>query len=355
MKKKPWKNVPDDEDLFVPHEFVADPGQGALRIDKFLTEKVHKVTRNRVQNAIRAGFVTVNDGEVKPNYKVRPHDRIVFRMPRPIDPEVTLEAQDIPLDIRFEDEHLLVVYKPAGMVVHPGVGNWNGTLVNALMHHYKGNAFPVMEGNPENRPGLVHRLDKDTSGLLVIGKTEEAIYKLARQFFDHTVHRRYQAIVWGEPEADEGRIENYLGRHEKFRTKMAVMEEEKEGKHSVTHWKMLERLYYVSLMEMRLETGRTHQIRVHMQNAGHPLFNDEKYGGNRIRKGTIFSKYQQFVDNLFKILPRQALHAKELGFVHPITGEDMMFVSELPEEMEKCLERWRTYLSDRKSKLALDS
>lgn len=352
MKRKLWKNVPDD-DLFEPHLFVADPGQGVMRIDKFLTEKVHKVTRSRVQNAIKAGFVTVNEEEVKPNYKVRPNDRIIFRMPRPIDEAVTLEAQDIPLDIVYEDEHLLVVHKPAGMVVHPGVGNWQGTLVNALMHHYQGQSLPVMEGNPENRPGLVHRIDKDTSGLLVIGKTEDAIYKLARQFFDHTVHRRYVAIVWGEPEEEEGTIESFIGRHPKFRTKMTVADDERDGKWSVTHWKMLEPLYYVSLVEMRLETGRTHQIRVHMMHKGHPLFNDEKYGGDRIRKGTVFSKYQQFVDNLFKILPRQALHAKELGFVHPATGEEMMFVSELPEEFEKCLERWRTYVSDRKSKLNL--
>ena len=350
MRRNLRKYVPDD-DLFEPYLFIVDPKQSAIRLDKFLTDKVFKVTRSRVQNAIKAGMVTVNEEEVKPNYKVRPHDRIEFRMPRPIDEAITLQPQDIPLDIRYEDEHLLVVHKPAGMVVHPGVGNWSGTLVNALMFHYQ--SLPVMQGNPDNRPGLVHRIDKNTSGLLVIGKTEEAIFRLAKQFYDHTVHRRYQAIVWGEPDEDKGTIENYIGRHQRFRKKMAVQEDERHGKWSCTHWRMLERLYYVSLLEMRLETGRTHQIRVHLSHAGHPLFNDEKYGGDRIRKGTVFSKYQQFVDNCFKILPRHALHAKELGFVHPITGEEMMFISDLPEEFEQCLERWRTYVTDRKTKLSL--
>lgn len=351
--KRQFKNSLNDDDLFEPHLFIADPKQGPVRLDKFLTDRVFKITRSRVQNAIKAGMVTVNEEEEKANYKIRPGDRVEFRMPRPLDEAVTLQPDDIPLDIRYEDDHIMVVHKPAGMVVHPGVGNYRRTLVNALVHYFNGKDLPVMEGNPENRPGLVHRIDKNTSGLLVLGKSEEAIYKLAKQFFDHTVHRRYQAIIWGEPEEDEGTIENYVGRHPRFRTKMTVLEDEKNGKWACTHWKVLERLYYVSLIELRLETGRTHQIRIHMMHQGWPLFNDEKYGGDRIRKGTIFSKYKQFVENTFKVMPRHALHAKELGFVHPITGEEMLFTSELPDSMQQCLERWRNYVADRRAKLTL--
>ncbi len=343
----------NDDEILQSHLFIADPKQGPVRLDKFLTDKVFKVTRNRVQNAIKAGLVFVNgDDLVKSNYKVRPGDRIEFMIPKPYDEAVTVQPDEIPIDIRYEDEHLLVVYKPAGMVVHPGIGNYRRTLVNALVFYF--NDLPVMAGNPENRPGLVHRIDKNTSGLLVVAKTDEAVFKLAKQFQNHTIHRRYQAIVWGEPAEDEATIQNWIGRHPRFRTKMTVLDEDENGKWSVTHYKVLERLYYVSLIECNLETGRTHQIRVHMSNAGHPLFNDSKYGGDRIVKGTVFSKYKQFVENCFQGMPHQALHAKELGFIHPATGEQMMFKTELPQEMEDCLQRWRTYVSDRKSKLTLD-
>ncbi len=346
------KNFNDDQ-ILQSHFFVADPKQSTMRLDKFLTDRVFKVTRSRIQNAIKAGLVFVNgDDLVKSNYKVRPGDRIEFLIPKPYDEAITVQPDEIPLDIRYEDDYLLVVYKPAGMVVHPGIGNYRRTLVNALVYYFQD--LPVMAGNPENRPGLVHRIDKNTSGLLVVAKSDDAIFKLAKQFQEHTIHRRYQAIVWGEPEEDEGTIENWIGRHPRFRTKMAVMEDEKHAKWSVTHYKVLERLYYVSLIECNLETGRTHQIRVHFSNMGHPLFNDTKYGGDRIMKGTVFSKYKQFVENCFKIMPRHALHAKELGFVHPITGEQMMFTTELPTSMEDCLARWRTYVTDRKSKLTLE-
>lgn len=348
------KKILTDDDLFVPHVYVADPKQGAMRIDKFLTDRVFKITRSRVQNAIKAGMVTVNGAEIKSNYVIRPGDRIEFRMPRPLEDVVTVQPDDIPLDIRYEDDHIMVVYKPAGMVVHPGIGNYRGTLVNALVAYHNGKNLPVMAGNPENRPGLVHRIDKNTTGLLVIGKTEDAIYKLAKQFFDHTVHRRYHAIIWGEFEEDEGTIESYLARHPRFRTRMAVTDDEAQGKWACTHWKVLERLYYVSLLELHLETGRTHQIRVHMASKGHPLFNDEKYGGAHVVKGTVFSKYKQFVENCFQAMPRHALHAKELGFTHPATGERMLFTSDLPAGMEDCLNRWRNYVADRRAKLTLE-
>ena len=346
--------IMNDEEFLQKHLFVADPKQGAMRLDKFLTDRIYKITRSRVQTAIKAGLVFVNGSDwVKANYKVRPGDRIEFMMPKAYDESVGIVPDDIPLDIHYEDEHLMVVYKPAGMVVHPGIGNYRRTLVNALAFYFQDKKLPVMPGNPENRPGLVHRIDKNTSGLILVGKTEQAIFGLAKQFQDHSIHRRYQAIVWGEPEEDEGTIKNWVGRHPRFRTKMTVLDSEKHAKWAVTHFKVLERLYYVSLIECRLETGRTHQIRVHMSNAGHPLFNDYKYGGDRVVKGTIFSKYKQFVENCFKIMPRHALHAKELGFVHPATGKDMLFETELPKQMTDCLAKWRTYVADRKAKLTL--
>lgn len=343
----------NEEDFLQKHLFIADPKQGPVRLDKFLTDRIFKVARNRIQGAIKAGLVYVNgDDNVRANYKVRPNDEIEILIPKPYDEGVGVEPDEIPLDIRYEDDHILVVYKPAGMVVHPGIGNYRKTLVNALVFYFKD--LPIMAGNPENRPGLVHRIDKNTSGLLVVAKTEEASLGLSKQFAAHTIHRRYQAIVWGEPEEEEGTIETWTGRHPRFRTKMTVLPDEKKGKWSITHYKVLEKLYYVSLIECRLETGRTHQIRVHMKYKGHPLFNDTKYGGDRVVKGTIFSKYKAFVDNCFKIMPRHALHAKELGFVHPITNEEMLFTTELPAEMQECLDKWRNYVHDRKSKLALD-
>ncbi len=343
----------NDDPLYEPHLLISDPNQGMMRLDKFITDRIFKVTRTRVQNAIKAGLVTVNDKEEKANYKIKPGDRVTFLMPRPLEDVYTVVPDEIPLNIVYEDKDLLIINKPAGMVVHPGVGNFRRTLVNALAYYFKD--LPVMEGNPENRPGLVHRIDKDTTGLLVIGKTEYAMFHLGKQFHNHTIHRRYQAIVWGEPEEENGIITNYLARHPRFRKKMAVMDDERVGKWSCTHWRMLERLYFVSHIELKLETGRTHQIRVHMSHEGYPLFNDEKYGGARIRKGTVYTKYKQFVNNCFEVLPRHALHAKEIGFVHPATGREMHFNSDLPEDMVQCLDKWRTYVADRRSKLTLES
>lgn len=346
-------SILSDDAMHEPHLLIADPNQGMMRLDKFITDRIFRITRTRVQNAIKAGLVSVNEKEEKANYKVKPGDQIQLLLPRPMEDAVKVVPDEIPLNIVYEDNELIIIDKPAGMVVHPGVGNYRRTLVNALAFYFQD--LPVMEGNPENRPGLVHRIDKDTSGLLVIGKTEYAMFHLGKQFHNHSIHRRYQAIVWGEPEADSGIITNYLARHPRFRKKMAVMDDDTSGKWSCTHWRMLERLYYVSHIELNLETGRTHQIRVHMSHEGHPLFNDEKYGGARIRKGTIYSKYKQFVNNCFEVLPRHALHAKELGFIHPATGKEMFFSSELPDDMVKCLNKWRTYVTDRKSKKALKS
>lgn len=335
------------------HHFIADPKQSAIRVDKFLTDRIFKITRSKVQNAIKAGLVTVNEKEVKANYKVKPGDVVEVSIPKPLDEAISLTPENIPLDIVYEDDDLLVVHKPAGMVVHPGIGNYKHTLVHGLAYYFKN--LPVMAGNPGNRPGLVHRIDKDTSGLLVVAKSEYAMFHLGKQFHDHKIHRRYQAIIWGEPEEESGTITSYIGRHPRYRTRMAVVENEENGKWSRTHWKMLERLYYVSLIELQLETGRTHQIRVHMSHEGFPLFNDAKYGGDRIVKGTVFSKYKQFVLNCFAAMPRHALHAKELGFEHPATGKEMLFDSDLPQDMTACLERWRTYVTDRKSKLTIES
>ncbi len=340
-----------NEEFYETHKYVADKGQGVIRLDKFLSDRIFQISRSRVQTAIKAGLVKVNGDEEKSNYKIRPNDVVEMLMPKPMDEAVKIVPDKIPLNIVYEDDDLLVINKPAGMVVHPGVGVYRRTLVNALAYYFQD--LPVMEGNPDNRPGLVHRIDKDTSGLLVVAKSDFAMMHLAKQFHDHTIHRRYHAIIWGEFEEDSGRIENWLGRHTRFRKKMTVVDDG-EGKLAITHWKVLERLYYVSHMELRLETGRTHQIRVHMSSLGHPLFNDPRYGGDRIVKGTIFSKYKQFVENCFEILPRQALHAKEIGFVHPRTGKQMMFDSELPMPMVDCLNRWRTYVADRRNKLTLE-
>ncbi|GAB4242790.1 MAG: RluA family pseudouridine synthase [Saprospiraceae bacterium] len=340
------------DDLYEQHLLIADPNQGPMRLDKFITDRIYKITRSKVQNAIKAGLVTVNGVEEKANYKVRPADKVEILMPKPYDEACRVVPENIPLDIVYEDEHLIVINKPPGMVVHPGVGNYRGTLVNALSYYFKD--LPVMEGNPNNRPGLVHRIDKDTSGLLVVAKTEFAMFQLSKQFYDHSIHRRYEAIIWGEPEDDTGTVTNYLARHPRYRQRMAVIEEGHYGKWACTHWRMVERLYYVSHVELKLETGRTHQIRVHMSHLGHPLFNDEKYGGSKIVKGTVFSKYKQFVNNCFDVLPRQALHAKELGFIHPATGKEVFFKSDLPEDMQNCLDRWRNYVSDRRSKLNLE-
>lgn len=337
--------------VFEKNIFTVDPKQESIRLDKFLMARLYKVSRNRVQTAIKAGTIMVNEEMVKSNYKVRPGDQVSVLMPKPLAEDVRVIPDEIPLDIRYEDEDILVIYKPPGMVMHPGIGNYRRTLVNALAWYLRNQDIPVMEGNPDNRPGLVHRIDKNTSGLIVAAKNDYAMAHLAKQFFNHTIHRRYQALVWSEPELDEGTIQMNIGRHPRHRKQMTVFPEGDQGKDSITHYKVLERLYYVSLIECNLETGRTHQIRVHMKSLGHPVFNDEKYSGDRIRKGTVYTKYRQFVENCFKIIPRQALHAKELGFIHPRTEEEMFFDCELPEDMSQCLEKWRNYVNSRKQKV----
>lgn len=331
----------ENEDvLFEHHRIVADPGQALLRIDKFLMDRLPSVTRTKIQDGIHNGFVKVNDKAIKPNYKIHPGDVITISLPKPPrDSEVVPE--NIPLNIVYEDDHLLVVNKPAGMVVHPAYQNWNGTLVNALAYHFQN--LPQLPGN-DGRPGLVHRIDKDTSGLLVIAKTEAALTALAKQFFDHSIERTYQAIVWGIPDPPEGTIDVHVGRSLKDRRVTTAFPEGDFGRHAITHYKLIQDLRYVSLVECRLETGRTHQIRAHMKYIGHPLFNDVMYGGDQISKGTIFSKYKQFVDNCFKILPRQALHAKTLGFIHPHTKEMMRFEAETPQDMTEVIAKWEHYV-----------
>ncbi|CAM1356034.1 RluA family pseudouridine synthase [Tenacibaculum ascidiaceicola] len=332
-------NTPEieNDDLYEHHRFVATDGQVPLRVDKFLMNFIENATRNKIQQAAKAGNVLVNDVAVKPNYKVKPKDvvRVVLTYPPH---ENLLVAEDIPIDIVYEDDEVIVVNKPAGMVVHPGHGNYSGTLVNGLIHHIEN-----LPKNSNERPGLVHRIDKDTSGLLVVAKTEYAMAHLSKQFFDRTTERLYYALVWGNIEEGEGTIEGNIGRSFKNRLQMDVFPDGEHGKHAVTHYKVLERLTYVTLVQCKLETGRTHQIRAHFKHIGHTLFNDERYGGNAILKGTTFTKYKQFVDNCFKILPRQALHAKTLGFTHPTTGEFLKFDSEVPEDITACLEKWRTY------------
>lgn len=330
----------NEEDLYEHHHIIVDAGQELLRIDKFLMDRLPNVTRNKVQAGIKDGFVKVNGKDVKPNYKVHPEDEISVMLPEPPRDE-ELVAEDIPLNIVLEDEHLLVVNKPAGMVVHPAYQNWSGTLVNALAFHFQN--LPEMKGN-DGRPGLVHRIDKDTSGLLVIAKTEQAMNGLAKQFFDHSIERTYYALAWGVPEEPKGTIDVNVGRSLKDRRITMAFPDGDFGKHAVTHYEVLEDLRYVSLLKCNLETGRTHQIRAHMRYVGHPLFNDSTYGGNEIVKGTVFTKYKQFVQNCFKLLPRQALHAKTLGFIHPITKKNVFVDSELPEDFASVLEKWKHYI-----------
>lgn len=333
----------DDGGLYEHFRFEVDPGQKILRIDKFLVDHLANTSRNRIQLAADAGSIMVNGVSVKSNYKVKPGDiiAIVLDFPRR---EFELIPQDIPLDIVYEDDELLVVNKPAGMVVHPGHGNYSGTLVNALAYRFKD--LPLFS-TEDPRPGLVHRIDKDTSGLLVIAKSERAKNNLALQFFEKTSKRAYQTLVWGSPKEPEGTIVGNIGRSLKNRQIYTVFPDGDYGKHAVTHYKVLEDFGYVSLLECKLETGRTHQIRVHTSYIGHPVFNDSNYGGNQILRGTTFTKYKQFVDNCFKICPRQALHAKSLGFIHPATGKEMFFESELADDMEQLVEKWRNYLVNR--------
>lgn len=329
----------ENQDLYEHFHFVAQKGQQPLRVDKYLMNYIENATRSKIQQAAKDGNIYVNDVIVKSNYKVKPDDvvRVLFEHP-PY--EFLLVPEDIPLTIVYEDHTLLVVNKPSGMVVHPGHGNYSGTLINALTFH-----FDNLPNNSSNRPGLVHRIDKNTSGLLVVAKTEEAMTHLAKQFFDKTSEREYIALVWGDIKEDQGTIEGAIGRHPKNRLQNTVFigDDMHKGKPAVTHYKVLERFGYVTLVSCKLETGRTHQIRVHFKHIGHTLFNDERYGGDRILKGTSYSKYKQFVENCFSLLPRQALHAKTLGFVHPVTKEKMKFDSLIPDDIAQCLEKWRNY------------
>ena len=326
-----------EDELFEHFRFDVPKGQLLLRIDKFLMNLIPNATRNKIQNAATAGDIYVNDLPVKSNYKVKPLDVVRIMLSHPPF-ENRVDPENIPLDIVYEDDALLLINKPPGLVVHPGHGNYTGTLVNALAFH-----FENLPKNSSDRPVLVHRIDKDTSGRLVIAKTEAAMTHLAKQFENKTSEREYVAMVWGTVKEDEGTIEGNIARHVKDRMQMAVFADPEIGKPAVTHYKVLERFGYVTLVSCILETGRTHQIRVHMKHIGHPLFNDARYGGDLILKGTTFTKYKQFIDNCFKILPRQALHAKTLGFVHPTTGEMMRFNTELPQDMQDCIEKWRNY------------
>lgn len=334
------ENHPDEEnDLFEHHRLVADKGQSLLRIDKFLTNRLENVTRNKIQIATHAGNILVNGKTVKPNYRVKPADIITIVLPHP-PREFELLPENIPVNIIYEDHDIAIIEKAAGMVVHPGYGNFTGTLVNALLYH-----FGSQGKSNSPYPFLVHRIDKDTSGLLVVAKNELSQNILARLFFDRQIKRSYVALVWGDIEQQEGTISGHIGRSQRDRRVMQVFPDGSQGRHAVTHYKVLHRFGYVTLTECRLETGRTHQIRAHMRYLGHPLFNDKKYGGDQIIKGTTFSKYKQFIDNCFTLLPRQALHAKELGFNHPVTGVEMQFISPLPSDMQMIIEKWKRYTS----------
>ena len=335
--------VDNPAELYEHFRVVVDKGQSQVRVDKYLFERLVNSSRNRIQKAADAGLIMANGKPVKSSYKVKPCDVLTVMMDRPrYDNDIIPE--DIPLDIVYEDNDLMVVNKPAGLVVHPGCGNYHGTLVNAIAWHLKDN--PKYDPN-DPQVGLVHRIDKDTSGLLVVAKTPDAKTHLGLQFYNKTTKRKYNALVWGVVENNEGTIEGNIGRNPKDRMQMAVPSDPAQGKHAVTHYRVLERLGYVTLVECVLETGRTHQIRVHMKHIGHTLFNDERYGGNEILKGTHFSKYKQFVNNCFETCPRQALHAMTLGFVHPRTGEEMFFTSPLPEDMTNLIDKWRNYISNR--------
>lgn len=332
-------NPVENQELFEHFRIEVDPGQSPLRIDKFLMTKIENATRNKIQMAAKAGNILVNDQAVKSNYKVRPIDIISVVLAYP-PREIEIYAEELPLDILYEDKDIIILNKAAGMVVHPAFGNYTGTLVNALAWYLQ-NESPDKE--PDRLPYLVHRIDKNTSGVMIVAKNELAQSRLGKAFFDHSIERKYYALVWGDFDEDEGTVTGNIGRSPKDRKIYAVFPDENLGKHAVTHYRMVERLGYVSLLECQLETGRTHQIRVHMKYIGHPLFSDETYGGNLILKGTTFTKYKQFVNNCFKLLPRQALHAKVLGFKHPISGEQMRFETELPEDMESVLQKWRIY------------
>lgn len=330
----------EEQDLYEHFRIVVDKGQSLLRIDKFLMHRIENATRNRIQNAIELGNVLVNQKPIKSSYKVKPNDIISVVLPHP-PRDTEVYPENIPLNIVYEDDDVLVINKPAGMVVHPGYNNYTGTLVNGLVYHFQ--QLPQLPGN-DGRPGLVHRIDKDTSGLLLISKNERSMTYLAKQFFDHTITRKYLALVWGDL-TEDGTVTGYIGRSINDRRVMAIYDSEDKGKWSVTHYKVLERLGYVTLIECQLETGRTHQIRAHMKHIGHPLFSDATYGGDKILKGTVFGKYKQFVENCFEMMPRQALHAQTLGFVHPATKKYMHFEAPIPQDFESVLNKWRKYIA----------
>lgn len=332
-----------NSELFEHYRFVADKGQGMIRVDKYLAMHIVGVSRNRIQQAAEADCILVNNTPVKSNYRIKPLDVISVVMNRP-PRELEIIPEDIPLDVVYEDEDLMVINKPPGLVVHPGFGNYQGTMVNAIAYRLKNT--PEYDSK-DPRLGIVHRIDKDTSGLILVAKNAYAKTHLSAQFFNKTTKRQYIALVWGNISDDEGRIEANIGRSLKNRMLMTVFPEADYGKHAVTHYKVLERLGYVTLIQCRLETGRTHQIRVHMKHIGYTLFNDERYGGNEILKGTNFAKYKQFVQNCFNICPRQALHAQTLGFVHPRTGQELMFEAPLPDDMSQLVEKWRGYIAYR--------
>ena len=335
----------EDNELYENYHIVVDKGQAMLRIDKYLMVRIEGASRNKIQNAAKADCILVNDKPVKSSYKVKPCDVISVLLPNP-PREIEIIPEDIPIDIVYEDDDVLVVNKQPNLVVHPGYGNYTGTLLNALTFHFQGKTD--REGNPIT-PYLVHRIDKNTSGLLLIAKNEMAQTYLAKQFFEHSIERKYNALVWGDFDEEQGTIDGNLGRSPKDRKIMTVFPDGSEGKNAITHWKVIERFGYVTLIECVLETGRTHQIRAHMKYIGHPLFNDDTYGGDMILKGTTFSKYKQFITNCFQLLPRQALHAKILGFVHPTTHQQMHFESELPDDLSATLEKWRNYVAHSKN------
>ena len=344
MKEDNYKELEND-DLFEHYRFEAKKGQVPLRVDKFLMNFIENVTRNKVQQAAKAGNILVNEVPVKSNYKVKPKDIVKVVLAYPPH-ENLLVAENIPIDIIYEDDDVIVVNKPPGMVVHPGHGNYSGTLVNGLIYHIEN-----LPKNTSDRPGLVHRIDKDTSGLLVVAKTEYAMAHLSKQFFDKTTERLYYALVWGNVAEDKGTIKGHIGRSLKDRMQMTIFPDGEHGKIAITHYEVIERFTYVTLVKCKLETGRTHQIRAHFKYIGHTLFNDERYGGNQILKGTTFSKYKQFVENCFKELPRQALHAKTLGFVHPTSGKYLEFNSAIPDDIENCLKKWRRYAKSSTSEI----
>ncbi len=337
----------EEQELFEHYNFKADPGQGPMRVDKFLNDRITNISRSKIQAAADAGNILVNRKPVKSNYKIKPNDEVSVVMEYP-KREIELIPENMHLNIIYEDEDVLLVNKEAGMVVHPSFGHYTGTLINGLTYYLQ--HLPLFKGE-DTRPGLVHRIDKDTSGLLVIAKNEVAKYNLGKQFFDHSIERKYIALVWGNFDQPEGTITGHIGRNPKNRKVMHVFPEGEQGKHAVTHYKVLESFDYISMLELKLETGRTHQIRAHMKYVGHPLFGDAEYGGDEIIKGTTFTKYKQFVQNCFAILHRQALHAKSLGFVHPRSGEWIFFDSEIPSDMQAVIEKWRNYLQFRKEEI----